>query len=145
MKALKILFLALSAGLFLAGCSKDVYLQGTQMSYYDYDVRASQWEAKDGYYTARLEVPAITNQVVRNGNVQVSRCYMGQTEDDDVWTPLPAMRVESVPADDGGEYIFTTFTDYEWSAWTVDIFVTMSDLYMGDPPGSMSFRVFVTQ
>ena len=145
MKALKILFLALSAGLFLAGCSKDVYLQGTQMSYYDYDVRASQWVAKDGYYTATLEVPAITNQVVRNGNVQVSRCYMGQTEDDDVWTPLPAMRVESVPADDGGEYIFTTFTDYEWSAWTVDIFVTMSDLYMGDPPDAMTFRVFVTQ
>lgn len=145
MKALKILFLVLSAGLFLAGCSKDVYLQGTQMSYYDYDVRASQWEADAaGYYTVTLEVPAITNHVVRNGNVQVSRCYMGQTENDDVWTPLPAMRVESTMVD-GQEYIFTTYTDYEWSARTVDVFVTASDLYMGDPPGSMSFRVFVTQ
>ena len=82
---------------------------------------------------------------MRNGNVQVSRCYLGQTENDDVWTPLPAMRVISEPADDGGEYIFTTFTDYEWRALTVDIFVTMSDLYMGDPPDAMTFRVFVTQ
>lgn len=145
MKSLKILFLVLSAGIFLAGCSKDVYVQGTEMSMFDYDVRANQWQEGDRYYVVTLDVPAITNHVVRNGNVQVSRCYLGETENDDVWTPLPAMRVEAVPGSDGGEYYFTTYTDYEWSARTVNIFVTTSDLYMEERPGNMTFRVIITQ
>jgi hypothetical protein len=145
MKSLKILFLVLSAGLLLAGCSKDVYVQGTEMTYFDYDVRNSQWRAGDGYYTVTLDVPAITNHVVRNGNVQVSRCYLGETENDDVWTPLPVVRVNTAPGADGGEYYFSTYTDYEWSARTVNIFVTTSDLYMEDTPGDMSFRVIITQ
>lgn len=145
MKALKTLLFVLSAGIFLAGCSKDVYVQGTEMSMYDYDVRASQWQMGDGYYTVTLDVPAITNYVVRNGNVQVSRCYLGETENDDVWTPLPMVRVDAVPGSDGGEYYFTTYTDFEWSARTVNIFVTTSDLYMEERPGDMSFRVIITQ
>ena len=90
-------------------------------------------------------MPAITRQIVRNGNVQVSRCYMGYTEDEDVWTPLPAMRVEVTEGIDGGDYYFTTYTDYEWSAGTVNIFVTTSDLYTEDSPGDMTFRVFIVQ
>lgn len=112
---------------------------------FDYDVRANQWQEGDRYYVVTLDVPAITNHVVRNGNVQVSRCYLGETENDDVWTPLPAMRVEAVPGSDGGEYYFTTYTDYEWSARTVNIFVTTSDLYMEERPGNMTFRVIITQ
>ena len=115
------------------------------MTMFDYDIYDNQWRMADGYYTVTLDVPAITNHVVRNGNVQVSRCYLGATENDDVWTPLPAIRVESVTGSDGGEYYFTTYTDYEWSARTVDIFVTTSDLYMEDRPGDMSFRVIITQ
>ena len=145
MKTLKILFLALSAGLLLAGCSKDVYVQGTEMTMLDYDVRDSQWQKEDGYYMVTLDVPEITNHVVRNGNVQVSRCYLGATENDDVWTPLPAMRVEAVAGDDGGEYYFTTYTDFEWSARKVHVFVTTSDLYTEERPGDMSFRVIITQ
>lgn len=120
-------------------------MQGTEMTYFDYDVRDSQWQLWDGYYCATLDVPAITRQIVRNGNVQVSRCYMGYTEDEDVWTPLPAMRVEVTEGIDGGDYYFTTYTDYEWSAGTVNIFVTTSDLYTADSPGDMTFRVFIVQ
>ena len=142
MKAMKTLLLVLFAGILLTGCTKEYIMQGTEMSMYDYDVRSGQWQEGDGYYFITLDVPAITRQIVRNGNVQVSRCYMGNTEDDDVWTPLPAMRVEVTDGIDG-DYYFTTYTDYEWSLETVDIFVTTSDLYTADRPGDMSFRVII--
>ena len=144
MRAIKTLFLVLAAGILLAGCSKDVFVQGTEMTMFDYDVRSDQWQLGDGYYYATLGVKAITHQVVRNGNVQVSRCYLGATENEDVWTPLPAMRVEWTEGSDGGDFYFTTYTDYEWSAGTVNIYVTTSDLYTADRPDDMSFRVFIT-
>ena len=144
MKAMKTLFLVLFAGILLTGCTKEYIMQGTEISMYDYDVYSSQWQEWDGYYCVTLDVPDITRQVVRNGNVQVSRRYPGNTESDDVWTPLPAMRVEVTDGIDG-DYYFTTYTDYEWSLGTVNIFVTTSDLYTGDRPGDMSFRVFITQ
>ena len=117
------------------------------MTYLDYDVRSSQWQyqedgyyEEDGYYRVTLDVPDITPQVVKYGNVQVSRYYPQNA----TWTPLPAMRVESY-MDGDTEFFYTTFTDYEWSERTVDIFVTTSDLYAGDRPGDMSFRVYITQ
>ena len=45
----------------------------------------------------------------------------------------------------GGDYFYTTYIDYEWTVGKVNIFVTMSDLYTGDVPADMSFRVFITE
>ena len=145
MKALKTFFILLAAGLLLASCSEDVYMQGTEMTMYDYDVRSSQWQLWGDSWCASLEVPAITQGVLRNGNVQVSRRYPGNMHEDDVWTPLPSMRVEVAEGSDGGDFYYTTFTDYEWTVRTVNIFVTTSDLYTEEVPGDMSFRVIITQ
>ena len=145
MKALKTFFILLAAGLLLASCSEDVYMQGTEMTMYDYDVRSSQWQLWGDSWCASLEVPAITQSVLRNGNVQVSRRYPGNMHEDDVWTPLPSMRVEVTEGSDGGDFYYTTFTDYEWTVRTVNIFVTTSDLYTEEVPGDMSFRVIITQ
>lgn len=141
---MKTLFLVLAAGILLAGCTKEYIMQGTQMTMFDYDVRSSQWQLWDGYYCATLDVPDITSRIVRNGNVQVSRCYPGATESEDVWTPLPAIRVEVTEGTDG-DFYFTTYTDYEWSLGTVNIFVTTSDLYTEDRPGDMTFRVIIME
>ena len=145
MKAIKTLSFLLLAGLLLASCSRDVYMQGMDMTMYDYDVRSSQWQLWGDSWCASLEVPAITQSVLRNGNVQVSRRYPGNMHEDDVWTPLPSMRVEVTEGSDGGDFYYTTFTDYEWTVRTVNIFVTTSDLYTEEVPGDMSFRVIVTQ
>ncbi len=145
MKALKTFFILLAAGLLLASCSEDVYMQGTDMTMYDYDVRSSQWQLWGDSWCASLEVPAITQSVLRNGNVQVSRRYPGNMHEDDVWTPLPSMRVEVTEGSDGGDFYYTTFIDYEWTVHTVNIFVTTSDLYTEEVPGDMSFRVIITQ
>ena len=145
MKAIKTLFLLLAAGLLFAGCSQDMYVQGTEMNFYDYDVRSDQWQLWGDAYCATLEVPAITQDILRNGNVQVSRCYPGGIATEDVWTPLPSMRTEVTEGIDGGDFYFTTFIDYEWTVRTVNIFVTTSDLYTEEVPASMSFRVIITR
>lgn len=145
MKAMKTLSFLLFAGVLLAGCTKDVYVQGTEMTFHDYDVRSSQWQLWGDSWCATLDVPSITQDIIRNGNVQVSRRYPGGMYDEDVWTPLPSMRVEVTEGADGGDFYYTTFIDYEWTARTVNIFVTTSDLYTEEVPGDMSFRVFVTR
>ncbi len=145
MKAMKTLFFLLTAGLLLAGCSEDIYVEGTKMIMRDYDVRSSQWQLWDDCYCATLDVAEITQSVLRNGNVQVSRRYPGDARNEDVWTPLPTMRVEVTEGSDGGDFYYTTFIDYEWTVGTVNIFVTTSDLFTEEAPGDMSFRVIITQ
>jgi hypothetical protein len=144
MRALKNLVLALAAGLLLTGCTKEYIMQGTEMTFLDYDVnRWDYYEAgnydDEGYYGATLDVPDITRDVVKYGNVQVS-CY-----DQGKWSPLPMMRVNSDILDDGSEIIYTTYTDFDWSDGTVTVYVTASDLYGGVRPGAMSFRVYITR
>lgn len=146
MKAMRTLILVLAAGLLLTGCTKQYITQGTEMFYLDYDVRSGDWYfceygnySDEGYYTISLGVPDITRDIVKYGNVQVSRYY----PQDEVWTPLPAMRVDTILDSDGSEIFFTTYTDFEWSKGTVNIFVTASDLYAGDVPGDMTFRVYI--
>ena len=144
MKAMKYLFILLAAGILMTGCIQDTYVQGTEMYMIDYDVRSNQWQPYGDCYRATLDVREITRDIVRDGNVQVSRCYPGDYNGMDVWTPLPAMRVESTVVD-GADYYYTTYIDYEWTFETVNIFVTASDLYMDDVPEDMSFRVIITR
>ena len=144
MKATKLLLSLFAAVLLVSGCNKEyvTVVQGTEMSFIDFTVRSNQWNVRDGYFEAVLNVPEITSQIVEQGTVTVSRRY---NDGGTVWTPLPAMRTEIAILEDGSEFYFTTFTDFEWYKGGVSIFVTTTDLYTGDNPGDISFRVGIFQ
>ncbi len=140
----------IAVSIFAVGCTKEyvtneyyeeTIVKGTEMTMLDFNVRSSNWQMREGYFEAILEVPEITGEVVNDGHVQVSRLY----NDDGImtWTPLPSMRV-SVDKVDDQDFYYTTYTDFEWSAGYVHIFVTTTDLYTGDNPGDISFRVIIT-
>ena len=153
MKASKYLLILLGAGLLLSGCTKEYITEeyntyvGMEMKLIDFEVKSNNWTACEvedgaadqGYFMAELTVPEITQNVVDKGLVLVYRLF-----DDAVWTPLPAMRTEK----DADGNIFTTYTDFEWQKGTVKVFVTSSDLYIGEGqtlvnPGDMYFRVAI--
>lgn len=149
MKAYRLLVLLLVAGFMSAGCTREYYPgpdseRSTGMTMVDFDVRSGNWVERDGMYEVELSVPDITGRVLSRGNVQVSRRYPGEGNSDDTWTPLPAMRTEVTTAEDGGNFYYTTFIDYEWTVGSVFIYVTTSDLYTGERPSDMSFRVIIT-
>ncbi|MBO4742945.1 MAG: hypothetical protein J5533_04850 [Bacteroidales bacterium] len=153
MKAYRLIVLLFVAGLLSTGCSKewfpgpddDRYDRSGGMTLIDFDVKSANWVEREGMFEVELNVPEITKQVLNQGNVQVSRRYPGEGSADDVWTPLPAMRTEVTTAEDGGDFYFTTFIDYEWTVGSVFIYVTTTDLYTGDRPSDMSFRVLITR
>lgn len=143
-----LLFLLVPALLLVSACTKKYYteqytiVEGLDMTLIDFNVKSANWQIWDvpngnddeGYFEAVLEVPEITQEVVDQGVVMVYRRY-----DENVWTPLPAMRTEKT--EDGLYY--TTYVDYEWQKGQISIFVTASDLYAGENPGNMSFRVAI--
>ena len=155
MKSARLLFVLLTAGILATGCTKEyvtreynTYVQqGLDMTLIDFNVKQENWAVRDvengnaneGYFEAVLSVPEITQKVVDQGIVMVYRRY-----EDNVWTPLPAMRTEKTA--DGLYY--TTYVDFEWGLNAekkgyVSIYVTASDLYAGQNPGDMSFRVAI--
>ena len=144
MKARRFFLFLFAAGLLASGCTKEYYndtiVQGLDMTLIDYTGKSNQWNERDGYFEAVLSVPGITKDVVEMGTVTVSRRY---NDGGTVWTPLPSMRVEMVTLDDGSDFYYTTFTDFEWYEGGISIFVTTTDLYTGDNPGDISFRVGV--
>lgn len=144
MKTKRLFLFLFAAGLLFSGCTEKVFVPAEEPIKLDYTVYANQWQLFGDCYRAVLDAPDITRQVVANGNVQVSRCYPGENNGVDIWTPLPYIRTEVIETADG-DYYYTTFIDYEWTAGTVSIYVTTSDLYTGDVPGDMDFRVFITQ
>lgn len=145
MKTKRFFLLLFAAGLMLTGCVQRVVVPGSNVVKLDYDVYSSQWQEFGDCYRAVLDVPDITQSVLERGNVTVSRCYPRENQGKDVWTPLPCIRTEVTEAEGGGDYFFTTFVDYEWTLGTVSIFVTTTDLFTGEVPPDMFFRVFVTK
>jgi hypothetical protein len=156
---MKKFLLPLAAVLLMAsGCTKEYVtkqyvteqkiIQGMDMSLIDFEVKNDNWAVREvengnddeGYFEAVLEVPEITQEVVKKGLVLVSRRYLNGSEY--IWTPLPAMRTEKTNLNDA-PYYFTTYTDFEWSEGKVNIYVTASDLFAGQNPGDMYFRVAV--
>lgn len=125
--------------------TEQTIIQGMDMDLIDFSVKNQNWQIWDveygnpdeGYFEAVLEVPEITKDIVNNGVVHVYRKYTDQ--DTPVYTPLPTMRTEKTA--DGIYY--TTFTDYEWKLGYVSIFVTASDLFAGEKPVDMDFRVAI--
>ena len=151
MRATKILLPLLAAALLTQACTKEyitneyiteeTVIKGADMSLVDFNVRSNNWQLRDGYFEVVLNVPEITKEVVAKGNVQVSRRFdeNGKT----IWTPLPTMRVDVDTADDGSDFYYTTYIDFEWSEGSLSIFVTTTDLYTGNNPGDMAFRVAI--
>jgi len=150
MKATKILLSLLAVCLLAGGCTnkyvtEEYYFQGLDMTLVDFTVRSGNWIYRDveygnsdeGFYEAILEVPQITRDVIDKGVVLVYRRY--NVNGSTIWTPLPAERTEKTS--DGLYY--TTFVDFEYSLGQVNVFVTASDLFAGDAPGEMSFRVAI--
>jgi len=151
MKLAKILLAVLSAGLLASGCTKEYVTKeyvtnvtGLDMTLIDFKVKASNWNYRDipkgnddeGFYEAILEVPQITKEVVDKGMVMVNRSQEA------VWTPLPSMFTEKTFVNEN-PYYFTTYVDFEWQQGQVNIFVTASDLYAGEAPPEMHFRVAI--
>lgn len=143
--------------LLATGCNKEYVTRqyitqqvigGMDMSLIDFEVKNDNWAVREvengnddeGYFEAVLEVKEITKEVVEKGLVLVSRRYLDGSEY--IWTPLPAMRTEKTNLNDN-PYYFTTYTDFEWSEGKVNIYVTASDLFAGQNPGDMYFRVAV--
>ncbi len=150
MKSTRIIALLFAAAFLSTGCVRSYFPgpsseSGSGMTVIDYDVTSGNWRELNGMFEAVLSVPQITSHIVSDGNVQVSRRYPGENNGADILTPLPAIRTEVVEAEGGGDYYFTTFIDYEWSKGTISIYVTTSDLYTGDRPGDMYFRVFINE
>ena len=120
-------------------------IQGMDMSLIDFEVKSENWTQllvenlndDEGYFEAILEVPEITDEVIKKGLVLVYECL-----EEGIWTPLPAQRTERTTVD-GNPFNYTTFTDFEYQKGQVNVFVTTTDLYAGLKPGAKYFRVAV--
>lgn len=120
-------------------------IQGMDMSLIDFEVKSEHWTQRhmdnlnddEGYYEAILQVPEITDEVIKKGLVLVY-----ERLEEGIWTPLPAQRTERATVD-GNPFNYTTFTDFEYQKGQVNVFVTTTDLYAGLKPGAKYFRVAV--
>ena len=140
MKAKRILLLATAALalLSLSSCGKEYYIQddGVQMKHIDYTVYSNDWEVQelsDGgrFLSVMLNVPQITKDVVNFGSVTVSRRLFGDNGNT-FWTPLPAVRAESLNYGTAEEVLYSTYLDYEWTTGQVYVYFTATDFYV-DP------------
>ena len=146
------LFPLLAVVLLSSACTKEYVTKeyiteetnyyGTEMTYVDIDVDSKEWRDMGGYFKAEKKVDKITKDVFEAGQVQVS-AYTFDSDGVMTWTPLPMIRV-NVDEVDGQDFYYTTYTDYEWNVGYVYIYVTTTDLFTGDNPGTCSFRVYIT-
>ena len=144
------LFPLLAVVLLSSACTKEYVTReyiteetnyyGTELTYVDIDVDSKEWRDMGGYFKAEKKVDKITKDVFDNGQVQVS-AYTFDSNNVMTWTPLPMIRVSKLEDED---FYFTTYTDYEWEVGYVYIYITTTDLYTGDKPGTYSFRVYIT-
>ena len=151
MKANRLFLLAIAAVAFLSSCTKENYLSGDSltMSHYDYRIGSYDWEIVSGnnggdYLIAKLSVPEITRNVVNYGTVTVSWEQVdkyGST----YWTPLPVSRAEALDYGSDQQYLYSTYLDYEWSAGSVYVYFTATDLFVeNDMSKWPSFNLRVT-
>ena len=156
MKAKRILLLATAALAFLSlsSCSKEYYVKddGVQMEHIDYTVYSNDWDIQELSNGGRLlsvllNVPQITKDVVNYGSVTVSR-RLFDDNGNTFWTPLPAVRAESVDYGTENEILYSTYLDYEWTTGKVYVYFTATDFYV-DPDKAtwpdMDLRVTIFQ
>lgn len=154
MKTSKLLLAFLALALLCTSCIKryvteeyytnEYITQGMGMVLVDFNIKANQWvlDEEGGYYSVTLNVPQITADVVQKGTVTVSRRLTDASSNSPFWTPLPIVRANNEP-DEQGNYFYSTYIDFEWSVGTVNVFVTATDFYTEQSPEEMFFRVAV--
>ena len=166
MKTLKYPFLLIALLALATGCRKEyitkeyiteqTIIQGLDMTLIDFNVQQKNWEVRavengyddEGYFEAVLEVPEITDKVVKEGKVMVDRIMLDNN--DYVFTPLPFTFTtkEYMDEDQTEPYYYNTHIDFEWRKGSIHIYVTTSDLFTGPDdelivPEAMSFRVAI--
>jgi hypothetical protein len=143
---LLVILLTLAGSALFTGCTKEYYVvnEGVEMYQRDFKVKPSDWKVEeapvdlDNAYllSVKLSVPEITQQVVDNGNVTVSR-RLTDDSGNTYWTPLPVVRAEYAAGDD---LLYSTYLDYEWGLGTVFVYFTATDFVVGEEP-EMTLRV----
>jgi hypothetical protein len=143
---LLVILLTLAGSALFTGCTKEYYVvnEGVEMYQRDFKVKPSDWKVEeapvdlDNAYllSVKLNVPEITQQVVDNGNVTVSR-RLTDDSGNTYWTPLPVVRAEYAAGDD---LLYSTYLDYEWGLGTVFVYFTATDFVVGEEP-EMTLRV----
>lgn len=131
----KVLLALAAVTMILAGCSKD----NVQVNIYEYHVADADWIPYYECHYAKLEIPQLTQDVVDQGIVQVSRFY--EQDGTVYYVPLPNTVTEIT---DDGNYI-TTIIDNDYTVGEVYIYVTCSDTSVFESPGAYWFRVAVTR
>ena len=164
MKTVKYALLLIAVLALTTGCRKEyitkeyiteqTIVQGLDMTLIDFNVEERNWETREvengnddeGYFEAILEVPEITDKVVKEGKVMVDRIILDNNSY--VFTPLPFTFTTKTFLDED-PYYYNTHIDFEWRKGAVHIYVTTSDLYIGGidsdliVPEAMSFRVAI--
>lgn len=155
MKIAKYLMAILSVCALSVACTKDYYIEGddgVQMSHIDYTIHSNDWameEVSTGGYllSVSLNVPQISQQVVKYGSVTVSR-RLTDNKGNTYWTPLPVVRAESENYGTEQELLYSTYLDYEWTVGNVYVYFTTTDFYV-DPDKAawpdMDLRVTIWQ
>ena len=141
-----VILLTLAGSALFTGCTKEYYVvnEGVEMYQRDFKVKPSDWKVEeapvdlDNAYllSVKLNVPEITQQVVDNGNVTVSR-RLTDDSGNTYWTSLPVVRAEYAAGDD---LLYSTYLDYEWGLGTVFVYFTATDFVVGEEP-EMTLRV----
>ncbi len=136
MKTNRLFLLLIAAVAIMSSCTKQNYYGGDSitMSHYDYSITRGDWQVASGnnggeFLLAKLSVPEITRNVVAYGTVTVSweqRDEYGYA----YWTPLPVSRAEALDLGTDKEFFYSTYLDYEWSAGSVYVYFTATDLFV---------------
>ena len=127
----KIHFILFAAAMLIVGCSKcDVY---------EYHVADADWIPYNECHYAKITIPQLTQDVVDNGIVQVSRFY--EQDGTVYYVPLPSIVTDI--NDDGS--LVTTLVDNDYTVGEIYVYVTCSDTSFHDSPGDYSFRVAITR
>ena len=123
--------------MMLVGCQNEPNLKA---AFYDVQVTDADWvPMEDMYHYAKVEMPQITENVFRNGLVQVYRVI--ESNDRVYYAPLPATLTDF---NDEGE-LYSLLIDYDYTVGEVYIYYTIMDLSTFDNPGEHKFRVAVYQ
>ena len=122
-------------------CSKDNDVQGTELSILDITVSEKDWVYDSIYidYSVWVDIPAITEDVFKYGNVQVS--LKETLNEKECYFALPATYTLVVEDE---ERCYNEMIDFDWTIGGINLFLTTDDYIYEPEPAEMVFRVYIT-